>query len=53
MNSDTLARVQLLRDVINDFEDVEMTEFVVDKMRKTKNNEAFLRSMNTGAVPVR
>ena len=46
------ARVWALRNIINGFEDVEMTEFLVDKMRKTKNNEAFLRSMNTGVTPM-
>ncbi len=46
------ARVWALRNIINGLEDVEMTEFLVDKMRKTKNNEAFLRSMNTGVTPL-
>jgi transcription termination factor Rho len=31
-------------------EDIEMTELLIDKMKKTKNNEAFLRSMNTGVM---
>ena len=46
------AKIWLLRNFINGMEDLEITEFLVDKMRKTKNNEAFLRSMNTGTVPV-
>jgi transcription termination factor Rho len=29
-------------------DDIEIIEFLVDKMKKTKNNESFLRSMNTG-----
>ncbi|MBQ7507778.1 MAG: transcription termination factor Rho [Spirochaetales bacterium] len=48
---DEAARIWLLRNAINGLEDLEMTEFLIDKMRKTKNNEAFLRSMNTGVVP--
>jgi transcription termination factor Rho len=30
-------------------EDQEISELLIDKMRKTKNNDAFLKSMNTGA----
>jgi transcription termination factor Rho len=29
-------------------DDIEIIELLVDKMKKSKNNEAFLRSMNTG-----
>jgi transcription termination factor Rho len=28
-------------------DDLEIMELLIDKMMKTKNNEAFLRSMNT------
>jgi transcription termination factor Rho len=28
-------------------DDVEIIEMLIDRMQKTKNNEAFLRSMNT------
>ena len=46
-------RIWILRNnVLNGLEDYDITRLLVDKMRKTKNNEAFLRSMNTGAVPV-
>ncbi len=51
LDKDEAARIWLLRNAINGLEDLEMTEFLIDKMRKTKNNEAFLRSMNTGVVP--
>jgi transcription termination factor Rho len=30
-------------------DDIEIIELIVDKMKKSKNNEAFLKSMNTGA----
>jgi transcription termination factor Rho len=33
--------------VINPMDDMEIIELLIDRMRKTKNNEAFLRSMNT------
>jgi transcription termination factor Rho len=42
-----LNKIWVLRKVINPMEDLEITEFLVDKMRKTVNNTAFLRSMNT------
>ena len=51
LSKDEAARIWILRNAINDLEDLEMTEFLIDKMRKTKNNEAFLRSMNMGTVP--
>lgn len=51
LEKDEAARIWILRKAINAMEDVEITEFLIDKMRKTKNNEAFLRSMNTGTVP--
>ncbi len=51
LDKDEAARIWVLRNAINGLEDLEMTEFLIDKMRKTKNNEAFLRSMNTGTVP--
>ena len=51
LDKDEAARIWILRNAINGLEDLEMTEFLIDKMRKTKNNEAFLRSMNTGTVP--
>ena len=48
LNADESAKIWALRNAINPMEDIEMTEFLIDKMKKTKNNEAFLRSMNTG-----
>ncbi|MBN1685982.1 MAG: transcription termination factor Rho [Spirochaetales bacterium] len=44
---EVLAKMWILRKVINPMDDMEITELLVDKMQKTKNNEAFLRSMNT------
>jgi transcription termination factor Rho len=31
-------------------EDQEVLELMLDRMRKSKNNDAFLKSMNTSAV---
>ena len=47
MSEESLAKMWVLRKVINPMDDMEITELLVDKMQKSKNNEAFLRSMNT------
>ena len=41
-----LQKMWILRKVLVDMEDIELLEFLIDKMRKTKDNEAFLDSMN-------
>ncbi|HPK47610.1 MAG TPA: transcription termination factor Rho [Sphaerochaeta sp.] len=45
---DEAARIWLTRNAVNDMDEQEMTPFLIDKIRKTKDNEAFLRSINTG-----
>ena len=40
----------VLRRVINPMEDAEIIELLIDRMKKSKNNEAFLKSMNTSSV---
>jgi transcription termination factor Rho len=45
-----LDKMWVLRKFINPMDDLEVIEILIDKMKKTKNNEAFLRSMNTGTV---
>ena len=47
LSEEELAKMWVLRKVINPMDDMEITELLVDRMHKTKNNEAFLRSMNT------
>jgi len=42
-----LNKMWILRKVLSPMDDMECTEMIVDKMRKTKNNEAFLTGMNT------
>ncbi len=50
LNDEEMAKIWALRNAINPMEDIEMTELLIDKMKKTKNNEAFLRSMNTSVI---
>ena len=50
LTQEETAKIWALRNAINPMEDIEMTELLIDKMKKTKNNEAFLRSMNTGVM---
>jgi transcription termination factor Rho len=44
-----MNKLWVLRKVLNPMEDQEISELLIDKMRKTKTNDAFLKSMNTGA----
>jgi transcription termination factor Rho len=50
LTQEEAAKIWALRNAMNPMEDIEMTELLIDKMKKTKNNEAFLRSMNTSVV---
>jgi transcription termination factor Rho len=52
LSEEELQKIWVLRKVINPMDDVEIIELLVDKMKKSKNNEAFLRSMNTGTAAV-
>jgi transcription termination factor Rho len=47
---DELQKIWVLRKVINPMDDIEIIELIVDRMKKSKNNEAFLKSMNTGSA---
>lgn len=44
--NDELQKIWLLRKALSPMDDLEATELLIDKMSKTKNNEAFLKSMN-------
>ena len=44
--ADDLARIWILRKVLNPISMVEAMELLIDKMGKTKNNKAFLEAMN-------
>ena len=41
-----LQKIWILRKVLNDLNSAEAMELLIDKLGKTKNNEAFLDSMN-------
>jgi transcription termination factor Rho len=47
---EVLNKMWVLRKVINPMDDAEIIELLIDRMRKSKDNQAFLRSMNTGAA---
>jgi len=47
MKEDELAKIWILRKILSDFSPVEAMEFLLDKMRGTKNNKEFLNNMNT------
>ncbi|MDR2793319.1 MAG: transcription termination factor Rho [Treponema sp.] len=50
LTEDEMQKIWILRKVINPMDDIEIVELIVDKMKKSKNNEAFLKSMNTGGA---
>jgi transcription termination factor Rho len=45
-----LQRMWVLRKFLNNMDDIEIIELLIDKMKKSRNNEAFLNSMNTGSA---
>lgn len=47
MKEDEIAKVWILRKILSDFSPVEAMEFLLDKMRGTKNNKEFLTNMNS------
>jgi transcription termination factor Rho len=47
LTEDELNKMWVLRKVINPMDDMEIIELMIDRMRKSKNNESFLASMNT------
>jgi len=50
LSEEELQKMWVLRKVINPMEDMEIIELMIDRMKKTKNNDVFLRSMNTSGV---
>jgi len=50
LTSTELDKMWILRKALNAMDDMAMTEFIIDKMRKAKTNEAFLSNMNTGTA---
>lgn len=47
LTEEELQKIWVLRKVINPMDDIEIIELLIDRMMKSKNNEAFLKSMNT------
>ncbi|MDR0582857.1 MAG: transcription termination factor Rho [Treponema sp.] len=52
LTEEEMQKIWILRKVINPMDDIEIIELLVDRMKKSKNNEAFLKSMNTGSAVV-
>ena len=50
LSPEELAKMWVLRKVIGPMDEVSVIELLLERMRLSKNNEAFLRSMNTAAV---
>lgn len=50
INEADLQRIWLLRKVINPMDDLEIMDLLLDKMKKSKNNEVFLKLMNSGTM---
>lgn len=46
LKEDELSKIWILRKILSDFSPVEAMEFLLDKMRGTKNNKDFLNNMN-------
>ncbi len=47
MKEDDIAKIWILRKILSDFSPVEAMEFLLDKIRGTKNNKDFLNNMNS------
>jgi transcription termination factor Rho len=47
MKEDELGKIWILRKILSDFSPVEAMEFLLDKIRGTKNNKDFLNNMNS------
>ena len=46
LKEDDLAKIWILRKILSDFSSIEAMQFLLDKMRGTKNNKEFLNNMN-------
>ena len=47
-----LQKIWILRKVLNPMEDIDATELILDRMKKSKTNDAFLASMNVGTAGI-
>ena len=47
LNEDELNRIYILRKFLSEYDSVEAMEFLLDKLRGTKNNKEFMMSMSS------
>lgn len=47
LNEDQLNKIYILRKFLSEYDSVEAMEFLLDKMRGTKNNKEFMQSMSS------
>jgi len=47
IKEDELAKIWILRKILSDFSPIEAMEFLLDKIRGTRNNKEFLNNMNS------
>jgi transcription termination factor Rho len=47
LKDDELSKIWILRKILSDFDSSEAMDFILDKMRGTRNNKEFLLSMNS------
>ncbi len=47
LKEEDIAKIWILRKILSDFNPVEAMEFLLDKLRGTKNNKEFLNNMNS------
>ena len=52
LTDNELQKLWVLRKVFGPMEDTEILELILDRMKKSKTNDAFLASMNTGTAAV-
>ncbi len=52
LTENELQKIWVLRKVFGPMEDIDITELILDRMKKSKTNEAFLASMNTGTAGI-
>lgn len=50
LTEEELQKIWVLRKVFGPMEDIDITELILDRMKKSKTNEAFLASMNAGTA---
>ena len=50
LSENELQKLWILRKVFAPMEDTEILELILDRMKKSKTNDAFLASMNVGTA---